>query len=176
MTIFQQDVFLSSLDRIFCCRWMFGFHNVHSLPANLLPILLFEQKTTHTQSRLLHYLSKRWSPKSGANEVTRRPRISRTPVQAQACQQSASRGASAQPLDRQNMTLLSSAIEQFAAAVRTSPSSRAVAVRTPGFFTGLAASCCSPLPELDLTKRRSRDCKQPFPVSAASGRSQEQAS
>ena len=56
--------------------------------------------------------------KVGGNQVTVRARKSTTPVQAQACQQSASRGASAQPLDRQNTTLLSNAIR---AACSSSP-------------------------------------------------------
>ena len=59
---------------------------------------------TPSSSVTNYNLSKRWRPKSGANEVTGRARKSRTPVQAQAYQQSASRGASAQPLDRQSTT------------------------------------------------------------------------
>ena len=67
------------------------------------------------------YLSKRWSPKSGGNEVTVRARKStlngstverpskHKPVRLR---QSASRGASAQPLDRQNTTVVVQAAKQ----------------------------------------------------------------
>ena len=62
---------------------------------------------------LVQYLSKRWSPKSGGSEVTGRARKSRTLVQAQACQQSASRGASAgqEAVLPQNVTLVSNALQ-----------------------------------------------------------------